>query len=115
MPIVLEKTRLVDGFSFGGNCNWALERDMTGNVAVYVGLTTNHGRQEICLPKANRAGHNAGPREPKSKWDRGFYPFIDLTSFMQPFITARKQADGPHMTSQLSDSSEPVTGLVPRG
>ena len=30
------KTRSMHGLSYGGNDNWALEREMTGSVAVYV-------------------------------------------------------------------------------
>ena len=54
---------------------------MTGSVAVY-GLNNKQRETENLFTKPNRAGHSAGPREPKSKWDRGFYPFIDLSSFM---------------------------------
>ena len=85
MPMVPQK---MDGLSYGRNDNWALEREMTGSVAVNVAKQQTTVKKSL-FTKANRAGHSAGPREPKSKWDRGFYPFIDLSSFMQPFTPAR--------------------------
>lgn len=61
---------------------------MTRNVAGVRGLTTNNGKREICLPKQTVLA-TVQDREHQRARDRGFYPFIDLSSFMQPFITAQ--------------------------
>ena len=58
----------------------ALEREMTRSFAVYMGLISNQWEIRDLFTKANCA---------ESKWDRDFYPLIDLSSlFMQACTTA---------------------------
>ena len=67
-----------NGLSYGGDDKWALKREMTGNVAASQQTTGN-----------KKFVYKSKPCRPQCKWDRGFYPFIDLSSFMQPFVSAR--------------------------